>query len=775
MATPSDQQLIQNIQQGRPEAVAQLFDRYCADLYDFLARLTGDRDQAARLLEEVFMRVPAAVAGLPIRESVRGWLYSLAREAGLNWLRQKSSLDTLPPSDEPMPPGLGGDIWKAGRKMPAFHRAVLIIEELHALSPTEKARALGVQRTDLTRLVDEARKSFTRSFDAQARVEGRPTTAQIDPERILGLRARISASGTSLFTFLPILLMPDSLKQALRQRIIQSVRGQPLRAVEPPIQTPPAGIESQPAAVEPLPLPPSDPQAENEPEPLQSPQPEEAQATLPPETVVTTTTRTQSVVRDPMANRLPISALAAGIGIALAVLICALVYFLLVVNVPPPVIDKVDPADASEVQQAAVMSVSMAYHDPRGIDPLRSKLVIDGTDVTTLATVGDNSMTYTGSLGVGQHTASGSIFNRSGKQTNKIWNFSVIPAPVSLTTAVPAATTTLPIPTITSVPTDTPVPLTSTPTVTSTSTETPTPPSPTPCFVGISGTVFDDVNGNQFFDSGEPSVSGVVLSLQDPSGIVLVSTSSDSFGAYNFANLPNGGYRVQASVPGGWVPTTPTIISINLFNCGANIAVDYGFMQATPTPYPTALPTQTPIIIVITPLPTNTIAPTNTVPPTNTLVPTNTLAPTNTPPPTNTTAPSNTPPPTNTTAPTNTPTATSVPSSVTNVTANATPPSSTNCNQTFTFTGSITANSPSTVQYQWVRSTGASGSIQSLTFLAPGTQNVNPDSWHFSAVGPFNFSGWDQLNIVNPAPTPTPQPTPSGSPSNRANFTLVCP
>ena len=233
MATPTDQQLIQNIQQGRPEAVAQLFDRYSADLYDFLARLTGDRDQAARLLEEVFMRVPAAVAGLPLRESVRGWIYSLGREAGLNWLRQKSSLDTLAPSEEPMPSGLGGDIWKAARTMPAFHRAVLIIEELHALSPTEKARALGVQRTDLPRLVDEARKSFTRAFDGQARVEGRPSSAQIDPERILGLHPRINASGNSLFTFLPVLVMPDSLQLALRQRIIQAVRGLPLRAVEP--------------------------------------------------------------------------------------------------------------------------------------------------------------------------------------------------------------------------------------------------------------------------------------------------------------------------------------------------------------------------------------------------------------------------------------------------------------------------------------------------------------------------------------------------------------
>jgi DNA-directed RNA polymerase specialized sigma24 family protein len=48
MSSPTDQELIQYIGQGRREALAQLFDRYSADLYDYLARLVGDRDQAAR-------------------------------------------------------------------------------------------------------------------------------------------------------------------------------------------------------------------------------------------------------------------------------------------------------------------------------------------------------------------------------------------------------------------------------------------------------------------------------------------------------------------------------------------------------------------------------------------------------------------------------------------------------------------------------------------------------------------------------------------------------
>ena len=44
MSTPSDQQLIQFIGQGRRDALAQLFDRYSADLYDYMSRLVGDRE-----------------------------------------------------------------------------------------------------------------------------------------------------------------------------------------------------------------------------------------------------------------------------------------------------------------------------------------------------------------------------------------------------------------------------------------------------------------------------------------------------------------------------------------------------------------------------------------------------------------------------------------------------------------------------------------------------------------------------------------------------------
>ncbi len=666
MATVSDQQLIQHIQQGRREALAHLFDRYSADLYDFLARLVGDRDQAAILLEEAFTRVPGAVAGLPARESVQGWLYSLAREAGLTWLRQKGWLDALPPSEEPSAAGLGGDIWKAARAMPAFHRAILIVEELHALSPTEKARALGVQRTDLPRLIDEARKSFTRQFDAQARAEGRPTSAQIDADRILGLRRRIPAHGGTLFGLLPLLVMPDSLTQSLRKKVVDAMAAPPIRAR---VETPPVA-EAQPTT---SPVPPVTPTPVAQPQPIPQPIP----TPVPVATTSTTTVtrrRPAFIPAEAPGCNLSSTAIAALIGLALAVLLVSCVYLLAFRDTTVPTVDRLDPPDGGSVAMAPLITVLASYHDDKSVDPARTKLLIDGADLSPLSSISQNAAAYSGALALGPHTATVSIIDASGNKRETTWRFTVIPAPTPTPTQTPLPTfvpptltplpTSIPLATSTPLPTHTPVPPSPVPSA------TPVLPTSTPCSVGISGKAYNDINGNQARDAGEPNLSGVVLNLQNSSGGTISTAISDSFGTYQFAGLPFGTYRVQAALPSGWYATTPQIVTVNMFGCGAFLGIDFGFNQATPTPIPSFTPTftpiftQTPIIITATPNPSATpsftpiiivVTPTNTNPPPSTNTPTSTTAPTNT------RTPTCAPTATGTVTPTATPTRTSTP------------------------------------------------------------------------------------------------------------------
>ena len=59
MSSKSDHELIIEIQAAEPRALGELFDRHSPALYEFIYRIIGDRDQTARLLEQVFSRAPS--------------------------------------------------------------------------------------------------------------------------------------------------------------------------------------------------------------------------------------------------------------------------------------------------------------------------------------------------------------------------------------------------------------------------------------------------------------------------------------------------------------------------------------------------------------------------------------------------------------------------------------------------------------------------------------------------------------------------------------------
>lgn len=69
----------------------------------------------------------------------------------------------------------------------------------------------------------------------------------------------------------------------------------------------------------------------------------------------------------------------------------------------------------------------------------------------------------------------------------------------------------------------------------------------------ISGVVFADHNQNCIQESTEFGLSGVVVELYDSAGNLVDTTQTDSSGAYEFTNLPAGGYTVRELQPVGWL------------------------------------------------------------------------------------------------------------------------------------------------------------------------------------------------------------------------------
>ncbi len=743
MVARSDRELVDDIRAGRREALGTLFDRYSPPLFEFIYLISGDRSQTARLLEQVFARVPVALEALGPQDSIRGWLYSLAREATLAYMSQRGWLEALPPPSEPSPTDLRGDIWRAARAMPAFLRTVLIVEELHGLSPTEKARALNVARTDWPRVVEDARRAFTQRFDDLARQQGLPPSSAIDPERAEGIQRRAGMPG-SLFGYLPVVVLPDSLAATVRSRVLSSTRLA-------------SAVTPKPATVPP-PSPPREP-------PLLVPDHDEfapARPSFLPEGCSLPAVLTALVVA------MVITAIAACVGL------------FVIRDGSAPTVTRLEPAENAVVAippgaATARVVISASFQDNRAVDIASVRFFVDNRDVTSQALVTGTSISYPVDLAPGQHTALLQLRDTSGNPTSRAWQFTVGAA-------------TGPTPTETPTPTATPLPPTGTPTLSPTPTNTPPPlpvinaftasetnvPADRPVTLTWSVTGADIVFLNQ--DRVDP-VSSRTLSLRTTTTFHLIAnnaggtvekaititvqnlpdlTVSDiavsaagqlSYTIKNLGpgdvtqmfliqifvdNTPVDSNRRVASLPAGqdvtlsvpnYIFSGTHLVTVRLNATQEIQETNFGNNDATrtltgPAPTPTS---------------TGTRAPTST--------------------PTRTATPSPSPTATNTPPPTNTPTATSVPIIVTGMTAvlSSTSPYTGTCPATFTFTGTITTNGATTVIFRWDRSDGLNNGPFSLVFTAAGTQTFT-NQW----IAPPSGALWTRLHVLTPNDATTP-------------------
>lgn len=429
MAGLTDLELITEIQAGNPDALGVLFDRHSPALYEFIYLLIGDRDTAARLLEATFVRAYSLVSGFN-RTSVRGWLYNLAREEALTFLREKDWLSALPPVGELAVSGLPADIWRAARAMPAFHRAVLIVEELHGLSPTEKAQALNVARTDLPHLVEEARRTFNYQFDFQGRQQGRLPLELIDPERSWGMNRRLGHEG-SLFGYLPQAILTDLLAANIRDRVLATMPGE---------STP------QPTPVSPVVTPIEEPYQETlpPPPPMTPPFTPTAPTPFPPPA--------EQPSQGCSARTLVITTVVALFIIGLSA--CAAYYFTR--DTTLPVITEIEPSDGATIPPGAPIKIRALYKDNRGVNVKSVLLVLDGRDVTSQALISDTSINFSTDLDPGQHVVLVEVRDASNNKASKAWQFNVAtpPEPTATPTLTPTVTPS-PVPTRTPSPTAT--------------------------------------------------------------------------------------------------------------------------------------------------------------------------------------------------------------------------------------------------------------------------------------------------------------------------------
>ncbi len=128
-------------------AAADIFARHHDDVYRYLVRMTGHKDVADDLSQEVFLRVVRAIAnGGPVGHE-RGWIFTIARNLVADrYRRGEHKAGFFHNSPEPMQEGtqtLAFDLAQSFARLADADREVFLLREVGGLNYEEIAEACG--------------------------------------------------------------------------------------------------------------------------------------------------------------------------------------------------------------------------------------------------------------------------------------------------------------------------------------------------------------------------------------------------------------------------------------------------------------------------------------------------------------------------------------------------------------------------------------------------------------------------------------------------------
>jgi len=102
--------------------------------------------------------------------------------------------------------------------------------------------------------------------------------------------------------------------------------------------------------------------------------------------------------------------------------------------------------------------------------------------------------------------------------------------------------------------------------------------------VKISGTKFEDINGNGAKDSGEPGLAGWTISLMKE-GTEVASTVTAADGSYSFTDIVPGSYTIEEVLQSGWLQTNPAAPGTHAITLVSGVAgptnLDFGNWKTT--------------------------------------------------------------------------------------------------------------------------------------------------------------------------------------------------
>ena len=173
----SESDLVRAARSGDQGAFGQLVEQNQSKIYSLCYRMTGNPDDAADLTQEAFLNAWRGLSGFGGQSAFSTWLYRLASNACIDFLRRekrRSSLSmTLEDEDEDHQADLPDERWSPERELERKelkravqeglltlspeHRQVLLLRETEGLSYQEISQALDLEEGTVKSRIARAR------------------------------------------------------------------------------------------------------------------------------------------------------------------------------------------------------------------------------------------------------------------------------------------------------------------------------------------------------------------------------------------------------------------------------------------------------------------------------------------------------------------------------------------------------------------------------------------------------------------------------------------
>jgi len=173
-----DEKLIAMARAGNPGAFEAIVDRYQGRLLGFCRQMLSSTEDAEDVLQEVFVNAYRAMLADEREINLRPWLYRIARNRCLNYLRKpkadaQESMDMVPEVEAASTAERVHNreefrqILSDVNKLPETQRAALLLREMDALSYEEIAAAMDTTVPSVKSLLVRARISLAEASQAR--------------------------------------------------------------------------------------------------------------------------------------------------------------------------------------------------------------------------------------------------------------------------------------------------------------------------------------------------------------------------------------------------------------------------------------------------------------------------------------------------------------------------------------------------------------------------------------------------------------------------------